>query len=397
MVSFLHAADLHLGLRITRFRAEIASKIREARFQALERIRQAAKDHAVNFVLIAGDLFDDHAVDGGLASRAFDVLESFPVPVYVLSGNHDPLLPGAVWDRAPWNQAEPKKVRVLRETKPEPVGDGVLILPCPVFRKTSLNDPTTWIGQLPTDRTAIRIGVAHGSLKIREELPADDHLIAPTAAHNFQLDYLALGHWHSRQFFKGPDGAERTAYCGVHEPMRFPGMSESRTGWVAYSSRQLREFLDTGKGEILHVRIERPGAHPVIQPLEVGHLSWDEKTYPVQDAADLGAHINEIATRPTSERCLLRLKLTGILDGEAMLRLEQLREVLDRYLWGELDTSDLHLSPTAEEIQEIAGQGVLRRVLEKLQHEAASEETETRQVAEQAILLLYQVAKEVGA
>src|SRR5438132_10650767 len=118
MVSFLHAADLHLGLRITRFSVDIAKKVREARFQALEKVRDAAKEEKVDFVLIAGDLFDDHAVDGDIAKRAFDLLESFPAPVYVLSGNHDPLLAGAVWDRPPWNTSNANRLCVLREAAP---------------------------------------------------------------------------------------------------------------------------------------------------------------------------------------------------------------------------------------------------------------------------------------
>ena len=95
-VAFLHAADLHLGLRLTRFGAGTSKKIREARFQALGKIREAASEKRVDFVLIAGDLFDDHAVDADIARRAFDLLQSFPAPVYVLSGNHDPLLSGSV-------------------------------------------------------------------------------------------------------------------------------------------------------------------------------------------------------------------------------------------------------------------------------------------------------------
>src|SRR5438874_1338271 len=145
MVSFLHAADLHLGLRITRFRTDIAKKVREARFQALERIRDAALERKVDFVLIAGDLFDDHAVDGEIAKRSFDLLESFPAPVYVLSGNHDPLLAGAIWDRSPWNTPKPRRLRVLREAAPVEAMAGVVLFPCPVFRKTSTADPTAWI------------------------------------------------------------------------------------------------------------------------------------------------------------------------------------------------------------------------------------------------------------
>src|SRR5262249_11372124 len=124
---------------------------------------------------------------------------------------------------------------------------------------------------------------------------------------------------------------------------------------------------------------------------------WEEKTCSVAAGEDMGPLINEIATRPAPERCLLRLKLQGILDAEAMLRVEDLREVMDRYLWGELDDTEIHFVPTVEEIQEVAGQGVLRRVLETLQQEAATDEVGARQAAEQAITLLYQIAREVSA
>jgi DNA repair exonuclease SbcCD nuclease subunit len=397
MVSFLHAADLHLGLRITRFSSDIAKKVREARFQALEKIRDAANEQKVDFVLIAGDLFDDHAVDGDIAKRAFDLLESFPAPVYILSGNHDPLLPGAVWDRAPWNQSNAKTLCVLREAKPvEPV-PGVVLFPCPVFRKTSTADPTAWITTVPVDAGPIRIGIAHGSLKIRDDLPIDDHLIARHAAHDGKLDYLALGHWHSRQHFRCPDGTERTAYPGVHEPLRFPGSPESRTGWVPYTAVKREEFLDSGRGEVLHVRIAEPGAPPSLCAIEVGHLFWRDETHELASTEALSRLINEVAVRALTERCLLRLRLQGILEARAMLRMKELREVLDRYLFAELDESGLRLQPAEAEIREVAGEGVLRRVLEQLQREAAADEPYLRLVSERAILLLYQIAHEVGA
>jgi DNA repair exonuclease SbcCD nuclease subunit len=263
-----------------------------------------------------------------------------------------------------------------------------------VFRKTSLSDPTAWITEQAVDCGRVRIGMAHGSLKIREDLPADDHLIAVNAAHDLRLDYLALGHWHSRKFFRDSEGIERTAYCGVHEPLGFPGSSGTRTGWVPYSAGKGDEFLDRGKGEILHVRVEGPGSPPVIEPLEVGHLSWGDEKQELTTDDDLSRLIDEVATRPAVERCLLKLKLSGVLDAHAMLRLPELRGMLDRYLFAELDESEVHLQPTDAEIQEVAGQGVLRRVLDQLQEEAVSAEPPIRHTASRAILLLYQLARE---
>jgi DNA repair exonuclease SbcCD nuclease subunit len=397
MVSFLHAADLHLGLRITRFSGDIAKRIREARFQALEKIRAAAVEQKVDFVIVAGDLFDDHAVDCDIAKRAFDLLDSFPAPVYVLSGNHDPLLPGSVWDRPPWNKCNTKILYLLREPKPVEPLPGVVLLPCPVFRKTSTADPTAWIASTPAVDGPIRIGIAHGSLKIRDDLPVDDHLIARHAAHDGTLDYLALGHWHSRQHFRCPDGVERTAYPGVHEPLRFAGSAESRTGWAPYSTIKGEELLDSGRGEVLHVRIDGPRAPPVLRALEVSHLIWRDETHDLASADALSRLIDEVAVRPLTERSLLRLRLQGVLEARAMLRLNELRDVLDRYLFAELDESRLRLQPSAAEVRDVAGEGVLRRVLERLQGEAAADEPQLRRVAQRAILILYQLAHEVCA
>jgi len=399
MLSFLHAADLHLGLRVTRFDPKTAGHVREARFQALDTLllhaQRLAREGKLDFLLIAGDLFDDHAVDREIARRAFKMLdEKSPAPVYILPGNHDPLLSGGVWDREPWSGADGGRVRLLRRREPVAVGTDAKLFPCPVERKTSVDDPTSWID--PNRDGGIRIGVAHGSLKVRNDLPPDDHLISRHAVRERGLDYLALGHWHSRNLYADPEGVNRTAYPGVHEPMRFQGSTELR-GWLPYSTGGIREeFLDTGRGEVLHVQIAEPGAPPVIEPIAVGHLTWLEEERRLNSETELAELINEVANRPDPHRRLLRLKLAGVLPATAMLRLGELAQVVEgRYLLGELDHQALHMEPTETEVEEVAGQGILRRVVEKLREETRVEDTSQRLLSERAILLLYEIAKGV--
>ena len=61
----------------------------------------------------------------------------------------------------------------------------------------------------------------------------------------------------------------------------------------------------------------------------------------------------------------------------------------------ELDDSGLHVRPGEAEVRAVAGDGVLRRVLEALEGEAAGPDPKARQVAERAILVLYSIAREV--
>src|SRR5262245_51408417 len=118
-IRFLHAADLHLGLRVTRFEESACNRIGEARFEAVENLCTAAAERQVDFLLIAGDVFDDHSVSRPIAERAFAVLEAAPCPVYIIPGNHDPLTPGGVWDREPWaNSLATRQIRLLRERVP---------------------------------------------------------------------------------------------------------------------------------------------------------------------------------------------------------------------------------------------------------------------------------------
>lgn len=394
MVTLLHAADLHLGMRVTRFESSTADKIREARFTALDRIRRKAEELRVDLALIAGDLFDEGSVDNLTSRRAFEILDSFPAPVYVLPGNHDPLLSGGVWDRTPWEKKDGKRVRLLTARQPLEFNSDIMLYPCPVFRKTSTSDPTAWIREAPISDGRIRIGIAHGSLKTRDNLPVDDHLIARDAATALGLDYLALGHWHTRQTFPDRDGIARTAYSGVHEPMDFQGTDAPQSGWIPCGGVERQEFKDAGKGEILLVRIRGQRVPPVIEPIEVGQYHWLEESYTLANPQDLDHLIQIIATRDNAERRLLRIIVSGVLDAHTMLRLDALREVLKRYLYGVVIDADLHIRPTAEEMRSVAGTGVLGCVLEKLNEEARSGNPVVSQTAERAILLLYQLAQE---
>jgi len=118
----------------------------------------------------------------------------------------------------------------------------------------------------------------------------------------------------------------------------------------------------------------------------------------------MGRLISQVAGLELTDRTLLKLRLEGVLSGQAMLRLDELSDVLrERYLYWELDVDALHLEPTEEEIRELVGRGALRAVLERLLEETKRNQTagETdegareRKVAERAIMVLYRIAMEV--
>lgn len=85
-MKFLHLGDLHIGKSLGEF-----SLIRDQRF-ILDQILDIAKDHHVDGVLIAGDVYDK-AIPSEEAVRLFDYfirrLADMKLKTFVISGNHD--------------------------------------------------------------------------------------------------------------------------------------------------------------------------------------------------------------------------------------------------------------------------------------------------------------------
>ncbi len=404
MVRFLHLADLHLGMRITRFEEAACKQVLEARFMALENARAKAKEHGVDFVLIAGDLFDDHTVSTTVAQRPFALFEgkSVDCPVYIIPGNHDPLTPGGVWDRDPWHREQPTRhLKLLRVPEPVKVpGLPVTIFPCPLRNRNSTDDPTAWIAAHPRESgdDTIRIGLAHGSLNMLPNLPLDDHLIRRDAADALGLDYLALGHWHKELRVRSRDGHERTAYSGTHEPLSFPdSKATASTGWAPCSGDR-DVFEGEGRGKALLVEIEEAGAPPVIQALEVGSLTWCSEVCDVT-LRPIGEITREYAGREKSKVTLLRLKLTGVLEPRHFARLREVVDLVEgRYHVGSrVHTDDVKIAPSAEDLDRLVGDGVLSRLLERLRDEAASSDESVRGVADHALKRLFEIVCSEGA
>jgi len=92
---FLHAADVHLDspMRgLERYEGAPVPEIRAATRRALENLVALAIDEAVDFVLLAGDLYDGDWRDyntGLFFSGEMGRLHEAGIPVFLIAGNHD--------------------------------------------------------------------------------------------------------------------------------------------------------------------------------------------------------------------------------------------------------------------------------------------------------------------
>ncbi len=95
---FLHAADLHLGAPLKSLGRRIdpakAEFIRAEAKRVFDDLVAVAIDRKVEFVVLAGDVYDSAENDPGAQIRVnagFRRLEAAGIPVFIVHGNHDPL------------------------------------------------------------------------------------------------------------------------------------------------------------------------------------------------------------------------------------------------------------------------------------------------------------------
>lgn len=92
---FLHAADLHLDtpfVGISDFSKELQTKLKASTYEAAQKLFRVALEQKVDFVILAGDIFDD--TDSSLKAQMFlksefEKLNQANIKVFMVYGNHD--------------------------------------------------------------------------------------------------------------------------------------------------------------------------------------------------------------------------------------------------------------------------------------------------------------------
>jgi DNA repair exonuclease SbcCD nuclease subunit len=366
---FLHTADWQIGMKAAHAGAA-SLRVRDARIESATRIMDAAQSEGAEFLLLAGDTFENNAIDRVLVQKIGDILAHFGKPVYILPGNHDPLDTGSVWEHPVWSSHA--NLHVLRESRPVKLPSG-LLFPCPVFRTRSKSDPTDWIAE--EDSQTIRIGVAHGAVEgnplIEPSLPVRRNAFARA-----RLDYLALGHWHSVASYDDSDGGIRMAYSGTHEPT---------------------SFRERDSGNVLIVEITGPGARPDVRTIPTGLLRWESVETILTEPGQLTELRKRIEGMPASQATLIEIQLKGLLFADETTEITRLEQIISsRFLHGRLHTSSLAPAPADENWVCGLPQGFMRNAGVKLREIANSDgDAKRRLIAARALRELCAMKEEV--
>src|SRR5690242_13750426 len=116
-MKLLHLADIHLDRAFPTAPPGVGERRRGELRDGFARALEIGAERGVDAICIAGDVYEHETVREDTAAFLRDRLAAAGVPVLVAPGNHDPYVPGSVWQRTAW----PANVHVFRHDRLEPV------------------------------------------------------------------------------------------------------------------------------------------------------------------------------------------------------------------------------------------------------------------------------------
>jgi len=178
-----------------------------------------------------------------------------------------------------------------------------------------------WIPPRGSD-PSLRIALAHGSLPVARRSGEPNYPIAADAPRRFDLDYIALGDWHTPT----------------------PNPRDTPYGRMYYSGApEVGRWDETEAGYVLEVVLET-GSEPRVDLLHVGGYAWSEQRPELLSASDVARLLTDLEELASPSR-IVRVHPIGaisIVDREKLL--VAVDELRPRFADLQYDSSDLRIA-----------------------------------------------------
>ncbi len=270
-MKFIHCSDLHIDspLRgLERYEGAPVEAMRTAPREAMKNIVELAIDNEVDFVAIAGDIFDGDWRDfntGLFFSSQLSRLAAKNIPVMLIKGNHDAASEISKSLRMPPN------VTVLNHRKPETkrFDDlGIAVHGQSFADRAVLEDLAQ---QYPMAvKGLFNLALLHTSLGGY----AQHDSYAPTTIDILKskgYDYWALGHIHARQVIS--EMSPRIVYCGNSQGRDARELGPKGCELVTVESEQITaEFVATDAVRWVQIDLDIAGLNDLDALLDVARV-----------------------------------------------------------------------------------------------------------------------------
>jgi DNA repair exonuclease SbcCD nuclease subunit len=375
---FVHTADWQLGMTRYFLAGEAQPRYSAARRDAVAGLRTLAADVGAEFVVVAGDVFEDNQLAPQVISQSLEAMRAIGIPVFLLPGNHDPLDASSVYTGALFTAECPANVTVLDRPGIHEIRSGLQIVAAPWRSKAPTTDlvadALSDLDGLPADGVT-RVLVAHGGVDVLDPDPTKPSLIRlaglEEALARGALHYVALGDKHSVTEV-GSSG--RVWYSGSPEVTNY-------------------DDVEPDPGHVLVVDLDETDARrPVsVEARQVGRWRFATLRRDVDNSRDIADLDLNLDLMTDKDRTVLRLALIGSLTVTDRAALDS---CLDKYsrLFASLRVwdshSDLAVIPTDGEFTDLGIGGFAAAAVEELVETARTGDSETADDAQAALALL---------
>lgn len=311
-VKFLCTADWQWGMTRHFFGADAQAVFDQSRLDAVSSAFTHAATQGCSFAVVAGDMFDDNFIDRKFIERGLRVLTDSPIPVYVLPGNHDPLLGKNIYHSEMWKEKVPAHVHVIESTDPHPItieGHCIEIVGVPWRSKTAPIPAMQDVLSSPrSPQSSGRILVLHSGVDAFAPLnSAGDSLLTVSAlnkALDSTTDFVCLGDRHSATSI-GSTG--RCWYPGSPETTAFDD-KEKDSGTALVVSLQLGKTPSDTRVDV--------------EKFHTGQWEFRAPSFHLNSQEDVDAMCSSLDDGGSKAKIALKLKVTGSLSIHSRVNMD---------------------------------------------------------------------------
>lgn len=361
-ITFLHAADIHLGAKF----AGLGEKSQQQRAQLRQTFNAAmslAIQHEVDMVLLAGDTFDSNKPSPESLEcfrRSVHDLAAHHIPVVIIGGTHDCLNHESVLRKLAQEMTD--DMILLDQNRPwwRHPGKDLCVYGVSQLQADQPSHPGRMLAAMEKQAGRWHIGMVHAALELQHH-HGQEAVVTKADIEQSGMNYLALGHWHNKM-----------------------EVSRGNTiGWYP-GSPEMVALDEKEQGQVLLVALETAGQIQVA-PIVVGKRL--KKTITLDWNSQSMAGQLQVVTAEADPDVVLELILNGQVDPEQAPEERLLMEKLGPLFFHVTIKNKTHPRLGDDELARFHERTVIGTFVRQIQQDMAQASPDKRPLLEEALQL----------
>lgn len=346
MITFIHAADLHLDtpfLGLEQLSTSLSEIMRKAPFQSFQKIVDQAIENEVDFVLLSGDLYNTQKINIQAQStfiKQLQRLNQVEIPVFLIRGNHDYLTEGTQTLALPLPENVYTYSAEVTTHMIETKGNKKVAVSGFSYDSQWVHERKIKAYPQRLQNVDMHIGMLHGDAENTTTINGNYAPFTVDELRQKNYDYWALGHIHQRQ--------QLSTHPLAIYPGNIQGLHKNETGekgclLVEWSERGEKiEFIPTAPIIWAQLQIDLSGVENITQLIQRMHEKIEEKNISADALLYLMIQVNKednkelihfVQTSEFSEELSKQINLPNVWIAQTEVKVNQ---ALNQQSLGEL-------------------------------------------------------------